>query len=84
MSQYAMGRHCGPMITRCLDELAEPQGRKRALHGAFGKSGFIGQHAQACFDWLPVLAGSAAGKKQIDEKRRWLLTVSDEITHEHV
>ena len=79
-----MGRHGGAMIARCLYELAELQGHECGLHRTFGKPGFVGQHAQACFDRLPALTSGAAGKKQIDEERGRLLIVSDDIAHEHV
>ena len=79
-----MGRHRSPMSVRRLYQLAEVQRRKRALHGAFGQAGFIGQHAQAGFDRLPVLACSAAGKIKVNQKGSRLLIMPDDIAHEHV
>ncbi len=79
-----MGRHRSPMSARRLYQLAEVQRRKRALHGAFGQAGFIGQHAEAGFDRLPVLAGGAAGKVEINQEGRRLLIMPDDIAHEHV
>jgi ABC-type phosphonate transport system ATPase subunit len=72
------------MSARRLYQLAEVQRRKRALHGAFGQAGFIGQHARAGFDRLPVLAGGAAGKKEINQEGRRLLIMPDDIAHERV
>ena len=72
------------MSVRRLYQLAEVQRRKRALHGAFGQAGFIGQHAQAGIDRLPALASGAPGKIKIDEKCRRLLIVSDDIAHQHI
>jgi len=54
------------------------------LHRAFGKPGFIGQHAEAGFNWSPALASTAAGKIKVDEECRRLLIVSDDIAHEYV
>ena len=79
-----MGRHRSPMSARRLYQLAEVQRRKRALHGALGKAGFIGQHAQAGFDRLPVLACSAAGKIKVNQEGSRLLIMPDDIAHEHV
>jgi hypothetical protein len=79
-----MGRHRGPMSARCLYQLAEVQYGKGALHGTFGKSGFIGQHAQAGIDRSPALASGAPGKIKIDEECRRLLIMSDNIAHEHI
>ena len=60
------------------------QFRDRSLHGAFGKAGFIGQHAQAGFDRLPVLAGGAGGKIEVNQEGSRLLIVPDDIAHENV
>jgi predicted enzyme related to lactoylglutathione lyase len=79
-----MGRDRGAMVARRFHQLADVQCRKAALHRAFGKSGFIGQHAQAGFDRSPALTSSAAGKKKIDEECRRFLIVSDNITHQHI
>jgi len=79
-----MGRHSGPMSARCFHQLAKLQRRQGALHCAFGKSGFIGQHAQAGIDRSPALASGPAAKIEIDEECRRLLIVSDNIAHEHV
>ncbi len=79
-----MGRHRGPMSARCFHQLAKLQRGKGTLHCAFGKSGFIGQHAQAGIDRSPALASGAAGKIEIDEECRRLLIVSDNIAQEHV
>jgi len=79
-----MGRHRSPMSVRRLYQLAEVQRRKRALHGAFGQAGFIGQHAQTGFDRLPVLACSAASKIRVNQKGSRLLIMPDDIAHEHV
>ena len=84
MSQNPMRRDGGSMVARCLHQLAELQGHDRALHCAFGKPGFIGEHAQAGFDRLPALTGGAAGKKKVNEKCRWLLIVTDDITHQDI
>jgi len=51
----------------------------RTLHCAFGKAGFIGQHAEAGFDRLPVLAGGAAGKVEINQEGRRLLIMPDDV-----
>ena len=79
-----MGRHRSPMSARRLYQLAEVQRRNRTLHCAFGKAGFIGQHAEAGFDRLPVLAGGAAGKVEINQEGRRLLLMPDDVAHEHV
>ncbi len=79
-----MGRHRGPMSARGLYQLAKLQRHKGALHRAFGKAGFIGQHAQASIDRSPALASGAARKVKIDEECRRLLIVSDNIAQEHV
>jgi hypothetical protein len=72
------------MSTRCLHQLAEVQCGQGALHGAFGKSGFIGQHAQAGFDRPPTEASGTPGEIEIDKECCWLLIVPDNITHQHV
>ena len=79
-----MGRHSGPMSARCFHQLAKLQRRQGALHCAFGKPGFISQHAQAGFDRSPALASGAPGKIKVDEECRRLLIVSDDIAHEHI
>jgi len=79
-----MSRHCGAMSTRCLHQLAEVQCSQGALHGAFGKSGFVGQHAQAGINRSPALASGTTGKIKIDEECRRLLIVADNITHQHI
>jgi hypothetical protein len=84
MSQNAMGRNGGAMMAGRPNQLSELQRRDRALDRAFGKPGFIGKHAQAGFDRSPVLTGGAAGKKQINEKSRWLLIVADDIPHQDI
>ena len=57
---------------------------KRALDSALGQSGLIGQHAQTRFDRLPTLTSGAAVKEQIDEKRRRLLIVTDDVAHQNI
>ena len=84
MSQNPMRRDGGSMVARCLHQLAELQRRDRCLDRAFGKPGFIGEHAQAGFNRLPALTGGAAGKKKVNEKCRWLLIVTDDITHQDI
>ena len=79
-----MGRHCRAMTARGLYQLAKLQRGKGALHRAFGKPGFTGQHAQASFDRSPALASGAPGKIKVDEECRRLLIVSDDIAHEHI
>jgi predicted enzyme related to lactoylglutathione lyase len=76
--------HGGPMRARCFHQLTKLQLQHRALHGALRKAGSIGQHAQAGFDRLPVLAGGATGKMEIDQECRGLLIMPDDIAHEHV
>ena len=72
------------MRARCLHQLTETQVGKGALHRAFGKPGFIGQHAQAGFNRSPALASGAPGKIKIDEECRRLLIVADNVAHEHI
>jgi hypothetical protein len=50
----------------------------------FWTTGFIGQHAQASFDRLPVLASRASGKIKINEESSRLLIVPDDIAHEDI
>ena len=79
-----MGRDRGAISARCLHQLTEVQRGKGALHGAFGESGFIGEHAQAGLDRSPALASGAPGKIKIDEECCRFLIVSDNIAHQHV
>ena len=79
-----MCRHGGPVRVRGFYQLPILQLHDRTLHCAFGKAGFIGQHAQAGFDRLPVLTGGAAGKVEINQEGRRLLIMPDDIAHEHV
>ena len=79
-----MCRHGGPVRARGFYQLPILQLHDRTLHCAFGKAGFIGQHAQAGFDRLPVLTGGAAGKIEINQEGRRLLIMPDDIAHEHV
>ncbi len=72
------------MSARCLHQLAEMQRGKGALDRAFGKSGFIGQHAQTGTDRSPALASGAPGKIKIDEECRRLLIMSDDIAHQDI
>jgi hypothetical protein len=76
--------HGGPVRARCFHQLPILQREHRALNGALGKAGFIGQHAQAGFNRLPVLAGGAAGKIKINQEGSRLLIMPDDIAHEHV
>ena len=79
-----MCRHGGPVRARGFYQLPILQLHDRTLHCAFGKAGFIGQHADAGFDRLPVLAGGAAGKVEINQEGRRLLIMPDDVAHEHV
>jgi len=79
-----MGGDGGVMRTRGFQQLAMLQLYDRTLYCAFGKAGFIGQHAQAGFDRLPVSAGGAAGEIQINQEGCRLLIMADDIAHEHV
>ena len=79
-----MYRHGGPVRARGFYQLPILQLHDGTLHGAFGQAGFIGQHAQAGFDRLPVLACSAAGKIKVNQKGSRLLIMPDDIAHEHV
>jgi hypothetical protein len=76
--------HGGPVRVRCFYQLTRLQLKHRALHRALRKAGFIGQHAQARCDRLPVLAGGAAGKIEVNQEGSRLLVMSDDIAHEHV
>ena len=79
-----MGWHGGGMSARCLHQLAEMQRSEGALDRTFGKSGFIGQHAQTGIDRSPALASGAPGKIKIDEECRRLLIMSDDIAHQDI
>jgi hypothetical protein len=79
-----MGGYGGAMRARGFQQLAILQLCDRTLHCAFGKAGLIGQHAQAGFDRLPVLAGGAAGEIEVNQEGSRMLIVSDDIAHEHV
>ena len=72
------------MSARCLHQLAEMQCSEGALDCTFGQAGFIGQHAQTGIYRSPALASGASGKIKINEKRRRLLIVSDDIAHQHI
>ena len=79
-----MGGHGGAVCARGFYQLPILQLRDRSLHRAFGKAGFIGQHAQAGFDRLPVLASGTAGEIKVNQEGGRLLIMPDDIAHEHV
>jgi hypothetical protein len=72
------------MSARGPDQLTEVQCGQGGLHRAFGKSGFIGQQAQAAIDRSPALASGTPEKIKIDKECRRFLIVSDNIAHEHI
>jgi hypothetical protein len=84
MSQDAMSWNRSAMGTGCLQQFATMQPDQCGLDRAFGKSRFVGNHAQACFDRLPALTRRAAKERQINEERGRVLIVSDDIAHEHI
>src|SRR5436190_2661687 len=84
MPQDAMGRHRRRVGAHGKDELAITQRLQGGLHRALGEACFIRDRAQAGGDWPPTLTHRATKQKQVDQKSRWLLIVSDQIAHEHI
>ena len=72
------------VIARGVDQLAPAQVLERGLHGAFRKPGRIRECAQACRDRFPFIPRALTVKIQIDEVRRRLAVVPDDIAHQDV
>lgn len=79
-----MRGHCRRVRARRDDKLAITQCVQGGLHGALGESRFLRDHAQAHCHRPPALARGAAKQEKINQERRRLLIVRDEITHQNV
>ena len=66
------------------DQLSTPQMCKRRMHGAFGKSGCVGNCTHTGADVAPLVSRGLTVKVQVNHKRGRLLIVSDQIAHEHI
>ncbi len=81
MPKNAVSGYCGRMSPLCDDEFTVTEGIQRGLHGALGEAGFLRDHPETHHDRSPALSRSAAKQKQINQKGRRLLIVSNEVAH---
>jgi hypothetical protein len=79
-----MLRHGGGVVARRPDQLPAPQELERRLHGAFGEACFFGQHAQTGGDRFPSLPRRPAVKVKVNEIRRRLPIVPNDVAHQDV
>ena len=84
MPEHAVRGHSGRMSARRDDELAITQCVQGGLHGALGQARFLRDHPQAHRHRPPALSRGTAKQEQINQERRRLLIVRDEVTHQNV
>ena len=84
MAQHTMPRCCRRMIAFGREELTTLQRGERGLHGALRQAGVVGQFAQAPGHRAPILSDGLTIEPDVDEKRRRLLVVSDEIAQQDI
>ena len=72
------------MFTIAPNQFTAAQTFQGALDGAFGKTGRVGKHTQACFDWFPTVPHCLTIKVEVDQKSGRLLIVTNQIAHQHV
>ena len=58
--------------------------RERGVHGAFGESSSVCDHAQTGADASPFVSRRFAVKMQVNQVSGWLLIVADQIAHQHI
>ena len=79
-----MLRHGGWMIAGGADQFPPAQELERGLHGALGKAGFLGEHAQAGRDWFPFSTRRLAVEMEVNEVCRRLAIVPHDVAHENI
>jgi len=84
MTNNAVARSSCRVIGSRGNQLPTPQMCERRMDGAFGESGCVGDGAYAGADVAPLIPCGLTVKVEVNHKRRWLLIVPDQITHEDV
>lgn len=84
MTQHAMLRERGRMRAGGFNQLAPAQSFEGELDGAFRKTGFFCDRAQARADGTPSPSLRGVVKPEINKKCRGLAIMADQITHQDV
>ena len=79
-----MGRNRRGMNARGLHEFTPTQGLQRGMHRAFGKSRRFREQAQTRRHRRPIASCCSAIHVQINQVRRWLAVMADEIAHQDI
>jgi hypothetical protein len=84
VAKNAVARSSGRVIGSRRNQLPTPQMCERRMDGAFGESGCVGDRAHAGANVAPSISCGLTVKVEVNYKRRWLLIVPDQITHQHI
>ena len=84
MAQDAVLRDSGGVFACATDQLASAQCFQGDLHRAFGKPGSFRDQAQAGGDRFPSLPLRGAVKMEVNQKRRRLVVVADQIARQDI
>ena len=79
-----MFRHRGRVIADGADEFAPAQELQGGLDGALREACRFGELAQAAGDWFPFLASRETVKVEVNQIRRGLLVVTDDVSHQDI
>jgi hypothetical protein len=72
------------MVGDGRDELTATEKLERRLDPALRQAGIVGERTQAGLDWLPVRARGLAVKKKVNQIRRRLAIVPNDIAQQDV
>jgi hypothetical protein len=84
MAEDAVSRSSRRVIALRLDQLATTQKLERGLDCAFRKAGLFRERAQAGGDRFPFRPHGLSEEMEIDEIRRRLAIVPDNVAHQDV
>jgi hypothetical protein len=84
MAEHAVFRNRRGVVRGCRDKLAATQELQRGLNGALRQTRLIRQRAQARLNRFPSLTSSEAVKIKVNEIRRRLAIVADDVAHEDI
>jgi hypothetical protein len=84
MSEHTMLRHGGWMIAHRANEFAAAQELESGLDSALGESCFFRKRTETGGDRFPFHASSLAIKVEVNQIRRRLAIVPDDIAHQNV
>jgi hypothetical protein len=84
MAQHAVLRSRRGMVGGGRDELTATEKLERRLDRALRQAGVIGKRTQAGLDWLPLAARGLAVEKKVNQIRRRLAIVPDDIAQQDI